>query len=414
MNGDPVKAALEALGQVLGITASVKKGVLKAALVPDLSTVDLKNFSANGLSVPMVAPLRLSGVGKNVGFPTGRIVDGDPAEPATRLVADPLPDSADLSSPATVVESPLQAVLGLVAGVEGTVPVGLFTPDFVTVTATICWRVQPDRDCAGLLPLGPGESFGDEEGCTAVTTDPKLELPVPPPLVPLRTRSTVETCTFHLTAEVTLRALGAEHTQVVGPVDVAVPAIAVPTVLVVFSEMQYNTGKDGGRLVIVPSDVPVQSIQSLVDTLQALNSALAPLTGFVRIVGLLTGLNSLLNALRPVPAGSKHKLLFASLDETRDLGKVAPDWRHRPVIDDHGAEDDIASLLMVSVDQRVELFEHQKFKGPKIDARPSETQLWLGVPDFHDMTGFVPPDASVASDRTNFNDRAHSLRFAPR
>ena len=69
---------------------------------------------------------------------------------------------------------------------------------------------------------------------------------------------------------------------------------------------------------------------------------------------MLAGLGSVLNALRPSPVGSKHKFVFTSLDEHGDLGELVPDWRHRSFFDDHGAEDDIGSLLMLSVDQRLE------------------------------------------------------------
>jgi hypothetical protein len=420
VNGDPIKQALEALGQVLGITAAVDGAVIKAGLVPDISTLDLKNFSLSGLSVPIVAPLRLSGAGKNVGFPTGAIVDGDPADPATRLVADPLPDAADLSTPGAQPDSPLQTILGLLAGVEGSVPVGTFIPDFVTVTATVCWHVEPDRDCVALLPLADGESVGGdvvtdgERKCAAVTTGSSVELAIVPPLVPLKASSGTVECIYRITADVTLRALGVEHTQQVGPVDVPVPAIGVPTVLVVFSEVRYNTSKDGGRMVIVPTDVPVQQLQALIGTLNSVQSALANLTGLVRIVGLLTGLSSIINALGPVPAGSKHKLIFTSLDETGDLGAVASDWRHRPFWDDHGAEDDIDSLLMVSLDQRLELFEDQDFEDTEVDIEPSSSQFWIGIPDFHNVKSFTPADASVTTTATNFSDEAHSLRFLPR
>lgn len=420
MNGDPVKQALEALGQVLGLTAAVDGAVIKAGLIPDISTVDLKNFSPSGLSVPIVAPLRLSGAGKSVGFPTGAIVDGDPTDPATRLVAEPLPDAENLAAPGAQPDSPLQAILGLLAGLEGTIPVGAFTPDFVTVTATVCWHVEPDRACVGLLPLADGESVGGDvvadggRRCAAVSTESSVELPVVPPLVPLKAASGTVTCTYHLSADVTLRALGIEHTQLVGPIDVPVPAIAVPTVLVVFSEVRYNTSKVRAKMVIVPTDVPVQQLQALIDTLNSVQSALANLTGLVRIVGLLTGLSSIVNALGPLPAGSKHKFIFTSLDETGDLGDVSSDWRHRTGWDDHGAEDDIDSLLMVSLDQRLELFEDQDFEDTEVDIEPSPSQFWIGIPDFHDIRACTPADATVTTSATNFSDEAHSLRFLPR
>lgn len=414
MSTPAVQSALEALGQTLGLTATVDGVLLRASVVPDPTRLDLKNFAADGLAQPILAPVRLAAVTKDVTFPTGQIVDGDPTNPASRLVDDPLPDSADLTDPQISPESPLQAILGLLAGLEGIVPVGVFIPDEVTVSMSVCWRLGVDEKCRRVLPLEDGESLpgvlgGDgEEGCSAVTSGASVEMLVVPPLVSLGAKVT---CTYTLSAVVTLRALGLEHEVALGPVPVPVPGLPIPTVLVVFSEVQYNTVKDGGRLVIVPTDSPLQGLQAVTDALQAAARALAPLTGLARIVGLVTGLNTVINSLPPVP-GSKHKLLFASLDETPDLGDLAPDWRHRSFFDDHGAEDDIDSLLLVSADRRVELFEDQDFEDSKVDVRPGG-QLWVGIPDFHVMAGFTPPGASVQSDDSSFHDKAHSLRFLP-
>jgi len=102
-----------------------------------------------------------------------------------------------------------------------------------------------------------------------------------------------------------------------------------------------------------------------------------------------------------------------SFDEEDDLGDVAPDWRHRSWWDDHGAEDDIGSLLMLSLDRWVQLFEDQDFEDTQVDIRPSPTQFWIGIPDFRQMGTWIPGDAAVASGEANFNDEAHSVRFQP-
>jgi hypothetical protein len=417
MNTEAITEALEGLGQVLGLTAVADGAVIRAGLVPDISTVDLKNFASGGLAEPVLAPIRLAGAVKDVGFATGGIVSGDPADPATRLTAAPLPDAEDLTVPGTQPDSPLQAVQGLLAGIEGVIPIGTIVPDFVTVAVTVCWHVVPG-DCA--LPLAEGESpvgggvVDGERKCTALTTSSELEIPVLPPIVPLRAGGAA-TCVYLVSADVTLRAFGIEHAVTVGPVEVPVAGIAVPTVTVFFSETLFNTGKDGARLVIVPTDVPVQSLQALIGTLNSVQSTLGSLTGFVRIVGFLAGLGSVLNALRPSPAGSKHKFIFSSLDEHRDLGQLVPDWRHRSWRDDHGAEDDIGSMLMLSVDQRLELFEDQDFEDTRVDVTPSATQFWIGISDFHDVTAVTPPDAvATSTGDTDFNDEAHSFRFQPR
>ena len=421
MDAQAITAALQALGSVLGLTATADGALIRAGLVPDIATVDLKNYATGGLAEPILAPIRLVGAVKNVDFPTGGILTGDPTDPATRLDAAPLPDAEDLSAPGAQPNSPLQAVQGLLAGLEGTIPVGSFVPDLATVTATICWRAAPHPNCLPLLALRRGESPVIDEifdpgdrPCTALTTSSQVEIPVLPPIVPLRAGGAVQ-CIYHVSADVTLRAFGVEHFVQVGPIDVPVPGIAVPTVFVAFSERSFNTGKDGARLVVVPTDVPVGSLNFLIETLNRIQSTLGSLTGFVRIVGLLAGLGSVLNALRPSPVGSKHKFVFTSLDEHGDLGELVPDWRHRSFFDDHGAEDDIGSLLMLSVDQRLELFEDQDFEDTRVDVRPSPTQFWIGIPDFHDVAAVTPPDASgTSTGDEDFDDEAHSFRFQAR
>lgn len=419
MNAEAIGEALDALGQVLGLTAVADGALIRAGLVPDVSTVDLKNFVSGGLSEPVLAPIRLAAAVKNVGFPTGAIVTGDPTDPATRLDAAPLPDAEDLTaSPPPTPDSPLQIVQGLLAGLEGVIPVGMVVPDFVAVSATVCWRVVPG-DCD--LPLGDGESptggvLDGDRKCTAITTGSQVEIPVLPPIVPLKAGGAAA-CVYLVSADVTLQAFGVERSVQLGPIEVPVPGVAVPTVFVAFSERAFNTGKDGARLVVVPTDVPVQSLGVLIDTLNSVQSALGSLTGFVRIVGFLAGLGNVLNALRPSPAGSKHKFIFTSLDEHPDLGELVPDWRHRSFWDDHGAEDDIGSLLMLSVDQRLELFEDQNFStgDTRVDVTPSPTQFWIGISDFHDVTAVTPPDAEGSStDDPDFDDKAHSFRFQPR
>jgi hypothetical protein len=420
MNPQAITAALQALGSVLGLTATADGAVIRAGIVPDISTVDLKNYATGGLAEPILAPIRLVGALKNVGFPTGAIVTGDPTDPATRLDAAPLADAADLTAPGAQPDSPLQTVQGLLAGLEGLIPVGSFVPDLATVTASVCWHAEPDRECLASLPLAEGESptgggvVDGKRTCVALTTASQVEIPVVPPIVALKPGAEA-VCMYQVSADVTLRAFGIEHAVTVGPIPVPVLGVGIPTVFVAFSERLFNTAKDGARLVIVPTDVPTQSLDLLISTLNEVQGKLGSLTGFVRIVGLLAGLGSVMNALRPSPVGSKHKFIFTSLDQHGDLGKLVPDWRHRPIFDDHGAEDDFGSLLMLSVDQRLELFEDQDFEDTRVDVRPSPAQFWIGISDFDDVTAVTPPDASgTSSGDTDFDDEAHSFRFQPR
>lgn len=243
-----------------------------------------------------------------------------------------------------------------------------------------------------------------------------------PPARPARWRLKPE---VHLTAQTDevpeLAALGEERQTATTDLDalsVAVGALEVPSVLAAFSEVGYNLSKDGGRLVVVPTDVPVPNLDGLIATLNSVQKTIAKLKGLVGLAGLFTGLgnglSTLLKAIE-VPAGSPHKLYFKSVNETRDLGKgFAPEWRHRRFQDDHGAEDDIDSLLLVSLDQRLELYEDQDFKDKKVDVAPSTSQFWIGIPDFHNIRKFTPSDGKVRASVTNFSDEAHSFRLRPR
>jgi hypothetical protein len=201
------------------------------------------------------------------------------------------------------------------------------------------------------------------------------------------------------------------------PLPVALGALQVPTIFAAFSEIDYNVSKDGGRLVVVPTDVPVENLDGVIATINSVQSTLAKLKGLVGLAELVTGLNTglatLLRAIQ-VPAGSPHTLYFKRADETRDLGKgFAADWRHRRFQDDHGAEDDIDSLLLVSVDQRLHLFRDQDFKKTSVEIIPSPSQFWIGIRDFHKVKDFTPSGAGVSSSVTDFSDEAHSFRLGP-
>lgn len=227
-----------------------------------------------------------------------------------------------------------------------------------------------------------------------------------------------------------------ERDLVVAP-EIEVTALEVPTVLVVFSEVEY--GLDGGRLVIVPTNGAVQFNEGIVDdftelvnTLNEVHNVIKSLKKLGRFAawstGLPTGWKDLVDVLSgPVTGG--HKSIFASRDQCADLGdkdempEGTNEWRNRPVSlthpsgDDHGAEDDIDSLLMVSVDQRLELFEDANFKDTKVEVDPSPSQFWIGIKDFHDVKKVEPANARVKphpSDVTDFSDQTHSLRFRPR
>ena len=207
------------------------------------------------------------------------------------------------------------------------------------------------------------------------------------------------------------------------PVDVT--ALAVPSVVAAFSETKYNTTSNKARLVIVPVNVPVvqeegrvDNVEGLVKTLMEVQGVLRKLTGLARLAafatGLDTGLGLIVETLRAHDVGSNHKLVFKRLNETRDLGQVESDWRDRGWQDDHGAEDDIDSLLMVSIDQVLELYRSQDFRDTQVIVEPSPSQFWIGIPEFSNIKGATPGDARVTTSVSSFGDQAHSLRFRPR
>lgn len=203
--------------------------------------------------------------------------------------------------------------------------------------------------------------------------------------------------------------------------------LEVPTIVVAFSETEYNISSNKARLVIVPENVRVDQVEGrlrraedvkFIDALDDVRGVLDRLEGLGRLAelatGLKIGLKEIIGTINRHSFGGKHKLVFKRLNEAKDLGKVEHDWRHRRGKDDHGAEDDIDSLLMVSVDQRLELFRDQNFRATKVEIEPSRSQLWIGIRDFRDVKKAEPSDARVTTDVTNFSDEAHSLRFRRR
>ena len=209
------------------------------------------------------------------------------------------------------------------------------------------------------------------------------------------------------------------------PLPVTVTALAVPTVVAAFSETRYNTTSNKARLVIVPTNVPVEQaegrvrdVEGLIKTLSEIQGVLGKLTGLARLAAFATGLDAglglIVQTLRAHDVGSNHKLVFKRLTETRDLGQVESDWRDRSGWDDHGAEDDIDSLLMVSIDQVLELYESQDYRGTQVIVEPSPSQFWIGIPEFRNIKQATPEDARVTTSASSFGDQAHSLRFRPR
>lgn len=315
------------------------------------------------------------------------------------------------------------------------------TPTVVTVPidAKVSWKIIR-RDPAGdaragrdfdLDAAGP-DTRGDLHEFTA-------NVLLAPPVVPMTRPPAKQAAEWLIEPDVTLTArpdkvseldqLG-ERPQDFTPEDLeSLPVTAgpleVPTIVVAFSETEYNERSNKARLVIVPENVRVDQVEGrlrsakdvkVLDALKDVRDVLDRLKGLGRLAelatGLKIGLDTIIETINAHPVGSKHKLVFKRLNEAKDLGKVEHDWRHRgPFVDDHGAEDDIDSLLMVSVDQRLELFEDQNFKDTKVEIEPSRSQLWIGILDFHDVKKAEPSDARVTSGVSNFSDEAHSLRF---
>lgn len=424
-----VAEALARLGEALSIVATAADAAIGARLTPSPTEVNLADFAIGGLADPVPAPIDLTAVIKNVDFGTPTIADdaGD---------VTPLPNAPGLGA-GEQPTSPLSAVEGLLVRLSGTIGIPV-DAGHVAVSADVCWTAAVDAgDCAGTLLVDPApgtsprppvppvddEVLDDAPDFLACptdpdrgvfglrTTEPAVSIPVVPPLVPMRASEIGKTCTYQLRSKVRLSALGESVDVELGPVPVPVPVVPVPTVLGVFSEVGYSLSKDGAKMFIVPADVPV-STEAAIDVLRDVQQVLAKVQSVGRVAGFLTGLGLLVNAVRP-PIDTRHKLLFKQFDQTRDLGATAPDWRHRSWYDDHGAEDDIDSMILVSIDQKLEIFEDQDFEDTQVTATPSGTVFFVAVPDFHKMGDFQPADAVVDAP-SNFSDEAHSLRFVPR
>jgi hypothetical protein len=388
---------------------------ITARLTPNLDDVNLADFALGGLAEPLPAPVDLTAVLKDVAFAT----------PTVFAAGDETPlDNAPGLDLGETLANPLAAVEGMLFRVTGTIGIPV-NVGHVSVSAEVCFQavVRDDQWGDQLLvePASEGPPAGNEwcisdpsKGVFGATTaEPTITLPVVPPLVPMRASEIGKTCNYEVTAKVRLSALGEGPVEVtVGPLIVPVPVVPVPTVLGVFSEVDYSLSKDGAKMFIVPADVPVDT-QVAIDQLRTVQSVLAKVQGLGRVAAFLAGIGSVLNTVKP-PIDQRHKLLFKQFDQTKDLGKTASDWRHRPWFDDHGAEDDIDSAVLISIDQKVEMFEDQNFKDTKVVLEPSSQTFHVLVPDFHDMSSFSPADANIDAGKNNFSDEAHSLRFMPR
>lgn len=413
MSNQRVLDALTRLGDSLSLIATGGAAEITARLTPNLDDVNLADFALGGLAEPQLAPVDLTAVLKDVAFATPTVAAGDET---------PL-DNAPGLDPGDTLVNPLAAVEGMLFRLTGTIGIPV-NVGHVSVSSERCFQavvrdsqwgdqllVQP---ASGDLPGGNDWCISDpDQGVFGVTTaEPTITLPVVPPIVPMRASEIGKTCNYELTAKVRLWALGEGPVEVtIGPLVVPVPVLPVPTVLGVFSEVDYSLSKDGAKMFIVPADVPVDP-ELAIDQLRTVQSVLAKVQGLGRVAAFLAGVGSVLNTVRP-PIDQRHKFLFKQFEQTKDLGDTASDWRHR-FGDDHGAEDDIDSAVLISIDQKVEMFEDQDFKDTKVVLEPSSQTFHVLVPDFHDMSSFSPADSNIEAGKNDFSDEAHSLRFVPR
>lgn len=421
MANTAVSQALTRLGDSLSIVGTAANAAIDARLTPDPTDLNLADYALGGLAEPIPAPIDLTAVIKNVDFGTPTVTDatGD---------ATPLPNAPGLGT-GEQLTTPFSAINGLLVRLSGTIGIPVDV-GHVAVSIDVCWTATVDvGSCPGMMLIDPGRgtvpevapddipdllpcAIDPDRGVFGVrTNEPRVSIPVVPPLVPMRASEIGKTCAYQLRATVRLRALGESVDIDLGPIPIPVPAVPIPTVLGVFSEVGYSLSKDGAKMFIVPTDVPVDA-GAAIDALRDVQQILARVQTIDRVAGFLTGLGLLVNAVKP-PIDTRHRLLFKQLTQARDLGDVAPDWRHRGWWDDHGAEDDIDSMILISVDQQLELFEDHDFEDTKVTARPSGTLFFVAVPDFHKMDEFEPADATVAG-ASDFSDQAHSLRFVPR
>jgi hypothetical protein len=333
--------------QPAGTTSATPGVPVSIGIVPDISQVRVTEIQ--------LVDVDFDFIGKGVIFTTD-----DPSDP-TRT--GPLPLYNLTSIPPSVVPG----VQGLIGKIKGKFPVPV--PTDVLPRLDVTWRVT---DTAGNDLIASGEAVAPS-GLNQVA----LSVLFLPEFVELTSGlGTPGTSVRRVSATVSITA-GTTSTppRTLGPIDVVVPRVALPTVLAMLVDKPFR----GPALIMVPADSAIADLGALTGKLQELQNVLNPVRSVARLAAFLTGLDVLSTIL-----GSEPHISFRKTDgigNLNDITLVQRSWYEN----DTEAEDELSSLFMIGPRGRAaEFFNDRSFDtGEGKFTLTLGPELFAGIRDLH-------------------------------
>src|SRR5215212_421928 len=274
---------------IAGVPAIAQLGVpVTATLSPPLTAVQFTDFVNTDVSLDFVA--------KDVVFQKTDITDpafaGDPAlvkiKPLFNLAT--VPPATDTSGTG-----------GLIGKIVGTIAMPV--PVNVAPKLTVVWTINGD-------PNGYVTPNGTMNPTLDILFLPQFvvfEGVLPPPAI------------YKISAVATLTAAGESGAATVGPIDVAVPALPFPKVLVLSRHKDFH----GAALVMAPGNSAINSINHLKQLLQPVRNAISTLTTIAQLAEMMLGIEAISGALE------NGNIAFTKADQVsnlNDIDLITKDW----------------------------------------------------------------------------------------
>lgn len=370
--------------QPAGATTVQPGTPVSVGIVPDISQVRVTEVQ--------LVDVDLDFIGKGVIFPN--------ANPSDSTTTGSLPIH-DLT---TVPPSITPGVQGLIGKIKGKMPVAV--PTDVLPRIEVTWQVT---DTAGNDLIASGDALapsGVNDVILNVLFIPEFEeLTASPPGTSTRRVS----ATVRLVAGSTVAG-----PRTLGPIDILVPRLPLPTVLAMFVDRPYR----GPALIMVPASSAVPDLGALTGKVQELQTVLNPVRSLARLAALITGLDELSALL----ANEPH-IQFRKTDSIRNLNDITLVQRSWYELNDIEAEDELSSLFMIGPrDRAVELFNDRSFDdGEGKFTLTVGPELFAGVRDLHrSRPASEPTGSEIVIDRVppggwfdpdDFGDDLSSVRF---
>jgi hypothetical protein len=294
----------------------------------------------------------------------------------------------------------LPGVPGLLGRLRGQMPVAV--PVDVAPRLEVVWQVRDERG-RDLIERGDAVATAGVGG----TSQSILFLPE---VIELTSADDPGTTPRRVTAQVTMFA-GSTNvgTRTLGPVEVQVRRLAMPTILAMFLHKNYT----GYILVVIPEETYIFSLGNVTGNVQALYNLLIPFATNPRLGFVVEALATLHAALL-----SEDHIQFRKTNEIGNLNDIT---LAGGTFNDTEAEDELSSLLLVAPPERaVDFFNDRNFEPFEgTFTLKTHEQLVAGVRDLHaDFPSVEPVGASLLprlqpAGSDTFGDELSSLRFSP-